>query len=74
LQIKNFREKSIVSEPLAHSGGHLLADHLQSVANIAADYSQAFDAATGTQRWAYLSGFQRFLRQSDNASWSCDVQ
>lgn len=66
-----------MSEPLAHSGGHLLADHLQAVADIAADFSQAFDAVTVTQRWAYLAGlwhdlgkyrdgFQRYLRQSDN--------
>jgi CRISPR-associated endonuclease/helicase Cas3 len=32
VQIKVFREKTIVSEPLAHSGGHLLAAHLQAVA------------------------------------------
>lgn len=66
-----------MSEPLAHSGGHLLADHLQSVAGIAAGLSQAFDAATVTLRWAYLAGlwhdlgkyragFQRYLQQSDN--------
>ena len=72
----------MVSEPLAHSGGHLLADHLQCVANIAAGFSQTFDAASVTQRWAYLAGlrhdlgkyrpgFQRCLMQSDNASWSC---
>ena len=74
-----------MSEPLAHSGGHVLADHLRAVANIAADFSAAFDAVAVTQRWAYLAGmwhdlgkyrpgFQRYLRQSDNASWSCDVQ
>ena len=45
-----------MSEPLAHSGGHLLADHLQSVARIAAGFSQAFDAATVVHRWAYLAG------------------
>lgn len=32
MQVKVFREKTIVSEPLAHSGGHLLAAHLQAVA------------------------------------------
>jgi CRISPR-associated endonuclease/helicase Cas3 len=67
----------MVSEPLAHSGGHLLAAHLQSVAGIAADFSEAFEPAAVTQRWAYLAGlwhdlgkyrpgFQRYLRQSDN--------
>lgn len=66
-----------MSEPLAHSGGHLLADHLQSVASMAAGFSPAFDAATATHRWTYLAGlwhdlgkyragFQRYLKQSDN--------
>ncbi|MDP2817921.1 MAG: CRISPR-associated endonuclease Cas3'' [Polaromonas sp.] len=66
-----------MSEPLAHSGGHLLAAHLQSVAGIAAGFSEAFEPATLTQRWAYLAGlwhdlgkyrpgFQRYLLQSDN--------
>lgn len=66
-----------MSEPLAHSGGHLLAAHLQSVARMAADFSQAFEPAAVTQRWAYLAGlwhdlgkyrpgFQRYLLQSDN--------
>ncbi|MBK5205033.1 MAG: HD domain-containing protein [Polaromonas sp.] len=45
-----------MSEPLAHSGGHLLADHLRAVANMAAVFSQAFDSDTATQRWAYLAG------------------
>ena len=66
-----------MSEPLAHSGGHLLADHLQSVAILAGKFSEAFDAPNAAQRWAYLAGlwhdlgkyrpgFQRYLRQSDN--------
>ena len=66
-----------MSEPLAHSGGHLLAAHLQSVAGIAAGFSEAFEPAAVTQRWAYLAGlwhdlgkyrpgFQRYLLQSDN--------
>jgi CRISPR-associated endonuclease/helicase Cas3 len=66
-----------VSEPLAHSGGHLLETHLRAVARIAAEFSQAFDAAELSQRWAYLaglwhdlgkyrSGFQRYLEQSNN--------
>ncbi len=64
-------------EPLAHSGGHLLADHLQAVANIAANFSQAFETVAVTQRWAYRAGlwhdlgkyrpgFQRYLAQSNN--------
>ncbi len=66
-----------VLEPLAHSGGHSLEEHLQSVAGIAGDFSGAFESATATQRWAYLAGlwhdlgkyrpgFQRYLLQSDN--------
>ena len=63
--------------PLAHSGGHLLAEHLESVAQLAGEFAQAFDAADTKQSWAYLAGlwhdlgkyrpgFQRYLRQSDN--------
>ena len=66
-----------MAEPLAHSGGHLLAEHLQCVADLAGKFSEAFDAADAAQRWAYLAGlwhdlgkyrpgFQRYLRQSDN--------
>ena len=66
-----------MTDPLAHSGGHLLADHLQSVADLAGKFSEAFDAVDAAQRWAYLAGlwhdlgkyrpgFQRYLRQSDN--------
>lgn len=32
MQVKVFRGNAIVSKPLAHSGGHLLAAHLQAVA------------------------------------------
>ena len=66
-----------MTDALAHSGGHLLAAHLQSVAKMAADFSAAFEPASATQRWAYLagqwhdlgkyrSGFQRYLMQSNN--------
>ena len=66
-----------MSEPLAHSGGHLLSAHLQSVACMAAAFSAAFEPAVVTQRWSYLAGlwhdlgkyrpgFQRYLVQSDN--------
>ena len=66
-----------MSEPLAHSGGHLLVDHLSAVASMAGDFSRQFDATAATQRWAYRAGlwhdlgkyrvgFQRYLRQSDN--------
>ena len=68
-----------MSEPLAHSGRHLLADHLRSVASIAANFSEAFEPAAATQRWAYLAGlwhdlgkyrpgFQRYLSQSDDSN------
>ncbi len=66
-----------MSEPLAHSGGHLLSAHLQAVAGLAAGFSEAFESVAEAQRWAYLaglwhdlgkyrSGFQRYLAQSDN--------
>ena len=66
-----------MSEPLAHSGGHLLADHLQAVASMAAGFSQAFDSADVANRWAYLAGlwhdlgkyrpgFQRYLLESND--------
>lgn len=66
-----------MSEPLAHSGGHLLAAHLQSVAGMAAGFSETFEPAVVTKRWAYLAGlwhdlgkyrpgFQRYLLLSDN--------
>lgn len=66
-----------MSDKLAHSGGHLLADHLQSVAVMAADFSAAFEPASATRRWAYLAGlwhdlgkyrpgFQRYVAQTDN--------
>lgn len=66
-----------MTEPVAHSGGHLLKDHLLAVATMAADFPQAFELATVTQRWAYLAGlwhdlgkyrpgFQRYVRLADN--------
>ena len=38
-----------MSTPLAHSGGHLLAAHLQCVAGMAADFSEAFEPAAATR-------------------------
>jgi CRISPR-associated endonuclease/helicase Cas3 len=66
-----------VPDALAHSGGHLLADHLKAVAELAAEFSGAFDVANTTNRWAYLAGlwhdlgkyregFQRYVRLADN--------
>ena len=66
-----------MSDALAHSGGHLLATHLQSVAAKAADFSAVFESAAATQRWAYLAGlwhdlgkyrpgFQRYVSQAGN--------
>ena len=65
-----------MSEPLAHSGGHLLVEHLHTVAALAAKFSQAFDSAEPARRWAYLAGlwhdlgkyrpgFQRYVRLAD---------
>lgn len=66
-----------MSEPLAHSGGHLLIDHLRAVAALAAEFSTVFDTAESTRRWAYFAGlwhdlgkyrpgFQRYVRLADN--------
>jgi CRISPR-associated endonuclease/helicase Cas3 len=67
-----------LQEPLAHSGGHLLVDHLQAVADLAANFSASFEACEASRRWAHLAGlwhdlgkyrpgFQRYVRQADNA-------
>jgi CRISPR-associated endonuclease/helicase Cas3 len=66
-----------MSEHIAHSGGHLLVDHLKAVAELAAEFSKAFDAAEPAMRWAYLAGlwhdlgkyrpgFQRYVQLVDN--------
>ena len=34
-----------MTDPLAHSGGHLLSDHLNAVALLAGDFSEMFDGA-----------------------------
>lgn len=63
---------------LAHSGGHLLADHLQSVAKLAAAFAQEGWAEGTAEGWAHLAGlwhdlgkyrpgFQRYVRLSDNS-------
>ena len=63
--------------PLAHSGGHLLSDHLTAVAQLAQAFgSEAVPNGMNSQ-WAYLAGlwhdlgkyrpgFQRYLRASDD--------
>ena len=66
-----------VAEPWAHSGGHLLADHLKAVAAGASEFSSRFDAAEPALRWAWLAGlwhdlgkyrpgFQMYVRLADN--------
>jgi len=65
-----------VSEPVAHSGGHLLEDHLRAVANLAADFSSFFQLTDTTLSWSYQAGlwhdlgkhrpgFQQYVRQAD---------
>ena len=67
-----------MSEPWAHSGGHVLADHLQAVARLAAEFSRTFDAAEPASRWAWRAGLwhdlgkkrpgcQKSVRLADNA-------
>jgi len=66
-----------LAEPLAHSGGHLLTEHLRTVAALAAGFSQDFEHGAQAQRWAYSAGlwhdlgkyrpgFQRYVRLADN--------
>lgn len=66
-----------MSDALAHSGGHLLVSHLEKVAQLAAEFSVAFDAENPALRWAYLAGlwhdlgkfrpgFQRYVKLADN--------
>ncbi len=68
------------TEPLAHSGGHLLVDHLHRVAELARDFARALGPVGASADWAYLAGlwhdlgkyrpgFQIYLAQSndDNA-------
>ena len=69
---------TINSEPVfAHSGGHLLATHLQKVAELAREFAQALGPAGAAMDWAYLAGlwhdlgkyrpgFQRYLKLSNN--------
>ena len=63
--------------PLAHSGGHLLADHLTAVASLAKAFASESAPSSTNSQWAYLAGlwhdlgkyrpgFQRYLRASDN--------
>lgn len=70
-----------MSEALAHSGGHLLADHLRAVAQLAAHFSQKFDSDSSGKSWAYWAGlwhdlgkyrpgFQEYLGQASLHSWS----
>lgn len=66
-----------MQEPLAHSGGHLLVDHLKTVAALAAEFSKTFDTVEVSKRWAYLAGlwhdlgkyrpgFQSYVRLANN--------
>lgn len=65
-----------MSTPWAHSGGHLLSDHLQAVAATAATFATAFDCSGVSSPWAhaaglwhdlgkYRPGFQRYVRLAD---------
>jgi CRISPR-associated endonuclease/helicase Cas3 len=66
-----------MAEPLAHSSGHLLVNHLRSVAELAGQFSQNIERSRTNTNWAYLAGlwhdlgkyragFQRYLAQSDD--------
>ena len=62
--------------PLAHSGGHLLVDHLQSVAVVAGEFAGGCGDASTARNWAcaaglwhdlgkYRPGFQKYVRLAD---------
>ena len=74
-----------MSEALAHSGGHLLGDHLRAVAQLAANFSLEFGESDSPKSWAYWAGlwhdvgkyrpgFQRYLGQVVKQTWSAYVQ
>ena len=50
-----------MQSPLAHSGGHLLAIHLQAVASQSQEFAANIDSLGKTQGWAYLAGLSRGL-------------
>ena len=64
------------SEPLAHSGGHLLVGHLRCVASLASEFGQTLGPSGNSANWVYLaglwhdlgkyrSGFQRYLKLAE---------
>lgn len=68
-----------MSEYWAHSGGHLLQRHLQSVAEWARQFACALDDQEVSASWAalaglwhdlgkYRPGFQRYVRQAEDAN------
>lgn len=66
-----------VHEALAHSGGHLLFDHLLAVAKQASEFARILDKNGLSSTWArasglwhdlgkYRNGFQRYIHQTDS--------
>lgn len=73
-----------MSDALTHSGRHFLAEHLQSVSDIAGDFSAVFQPDFATQGGAYLVrqphdlkkyrlGIRNFVKLSGK-TWSGHVQ
>jgi len=65
-----------MATPWAHSGAHLLADHLLAVAKTAATSAAAIERSGATARWSYAAGlwhdlgkyrpgFQQYVRLAD---------
>lgn len=57
-----------MSEPLAHSGGHLLHQHWRSVAAVVAGFLQMSDSDAVTLRLTYLAGLWHDLGQYQRAT------
>jgi len=70
-----------MQEAYAHSGGHLLSDHLQTVASIAAAFCVGGKLAGNSSDWARLAGLwhdlgkyrpgQNYLGQNSTVQGTC---
>lgn len=57
-----------MSEPLAHSGGYLLVDHLNPIADLAAGFATRFDSGGVSARWCTCRKAQFSLRSTSQVA------